>query len=80
MKFTQPPLDAHFVRDMFREHNWMPDSQQTFTAFNAGHVIATTPEREWLFVVGTAGLDASGTLWEFDVKVLLLCCSRVATV
>ena len=37
-----------------------------FTAWNAGHKIETTPEREWRFVVGTHGLDRS--TWTFDVS------------
>ena len=41
-----------YIRDMFNEHNVMSCAKLVFTAWNAGHIIDTTPEREvlcWCF-------------------------------
>jgi hypothetical protein len=59
------PLDVKWIRAMFNEHCIVTDAQKVFTAWNAGNVIHTTSEREWLFVVGILGLDR--TSWTFDL-------------
>ena len=64
------PLDVQYIRAMYNEH-CLPrprnsEASKQFTAWNAGHEIKTTPEREWLFVVGRDGLDKSS--WTFDVE------------
>jgi hypothetical protein len=51
------PMDGHYVRAMFNEHNTAADAHSGLTAWNAGHKIVTTPQDEWLFVVGREGLD-----------------------
>ena len=60
------PLDVQYIRAMFNEHCLNAEASKQFTAWNAGHEIKTTPEREWLFVVGRDGLDKSS--WTFDVE------------
>jgi len=60
------PLDVQYIRAMYNEHCLNSQSSKQFTAWNAGHEIKTTPEREWLFVVGRDGLDKSS--WTFDVE------------
>ena len=60
------PLDVQYMRAMFNEHCLNAEASKQFTAWNAGHEIKTTPEREWLFVVGRDGLDKSS--WTFDVE------------
>ena len=60
------PLDVQYIRAMFNEHCLNAEAKKEFTAWNAGHEIKTTPEREWLFVVGRDGLDKSS--WTFDVE------------
>ena len=60
------PLDVQYIRAMFNEHCLNAEASKQFTAWNAGHEIKTTPEREWLFVVGRDGLDKSS--WKFDVE------------
>ena len=60
------PLDVQYMRAMFNEHCLNAEASKQFTAWNAGHEIKTTPEREWLFVVGRDGLDKSS--WKFDVE------------
>jgi len=42
---------------MFNEHCTVKDATAPFTAWNAGHIIETNAEREWLFVVGAKGFD-----------------------
>ena len=60
------PLDVQYIRAMYNEHCLGAEASKQFTAWNAGHEIKTTPEREWLFVVGRDGLDKSS--WTFDVE------------
>lgn len=60
------PLDVQYIRAMYNEHSLNAEASKQFTAWNAGHEIKTTPEREWLFVVGRDGLDKSS--WTFDVE------------
>ena len=60
------PLDVQYIRAMYNEHTLDAEASKQFTAWNAGHEIKTTPEREWLFVVGRDGLDKSS--WTFDVE------------
>ena len=60
------PLDVQYIRAMYNEHCLNAEASKQFTAWNAGHEIKTTPEREWLFVVGRDGLDKSS--WTFDVE------------
>jgi hypothetical protein len=60
------PLDVQYIRAMYNEHCLNAEASKQFTALNAGHEIKTTPEREWLFVVGRDGLDKSS--WTFDVE------------
>ena len=60
------PLDVQYIRAMYNEHCLNAEASKQFTACNAGHEIKTTPEREWLFVVGRDGLDKSS--WTFDVE------------
>ena len=60
------PLDVQYIRAMYNEHTLNAEASKQFTAWNAGHEIKTTPEREWLFVVGRDGLDKSS--WTFDVE------------
>jgi len=60
------PLDVQYIRAMYNEHCLNAEASKQFTAWNAGHEIKTTPEREWLFVVGRDGLDKSS--WKFDVE------------
>jgi len=60
------PLDVQYIRAMYNEHCLNDNASKQFTAWNAGHEIKTTPEREWLFVVGRDGLDKSS--WTFDVE------------
>ena len=60
------PLDVQYIRAMYNEHLLNGEASKQFTAWNAGHEIKTTPEREWLFVVGRDGLDKSS--WTFDVE------------
>ena len=60
------PLDVQYIRAMYNEHTLDAEASKQFTAWNAGHEIKTTPEREWLFVVGRDGLDKSS--WKFDVE------------
>ena len=60
------PLDVQYIRAMYTEHCLGAEASKQFTAWNAGHEIKTTPEREWLFVVGRDGLDKSS--WTFDVE------------
>jgi len=60
------PLDVQYIRAMYNEHCLNAEASEQFTAWNAGHEIKTTPEREWLFVVGRDGLDKSS--WTFDVE------------
>ena len=60
------PLDVQYIRAMYNEHSLSAEASKQFTAWNAGHEIKTTPEREWLFVVGRDGLDKSS--WTFDVE------------
>ena len=57
------PMDAQYIRGMYNEHCLSASAKADFTAWNAGNVINTTPEREWLFVVGAKGLDLR--TWEF---------------
>jgi len=59
------PMDVQYIRAMYNEHMLAAGASKSFTAWNAGHKIETTPEREWGFVVGTHGLDRS--TWTFDV-------------
>ena len=59
------PMDVQYIRAMYNEHCLVAGASAGFTAWNAGHRIETTPEREWLFVVGSHGLDRSS--WTFDV-------------
>ena len=59
------PMDVQYIRAMYNEHCLGAGASAGFTAWNAGHRIETTPEREWLFVVGSHGLDRSS--WTFDV-------------
>ena len=60
------PLDVQYIRAMYNEHCLNAEASKQFIAWNAGHEIKTTPEREWLFVVGRDGLDKSS--WTFDVE------------
>jgi hypothetical protein len=60
------PLDVQYIRAMYNEHSLNAEASKQFIAWNAGHEIKTTPEREWLFVVGRDGLDKSS--WTFDVE------------
>jgi hypothetical protein len=60
------PLDVQFIRAMYNEHCLNAEASKQFSAWNAGHEIKTTPEREWLFVVGRDGLDKIS--WTFDVE------------
>lgn len=60
------PLDVQYIRTMYNEHCLNAEASKQFIAWNAGHEIKTTPEREWLFVVGRDGLDKSS--WTFDVE------------
>ena len=60
------PLDVQYIRAMYNEHCLNAEASKQFTAWNAGHEIKTTPEREWFFVVGRDGLDKSS--WTFDVE------------
>ena len=60
------PMDVQYIRAMYNEHCLNAEASKQFTAWNAGHEIKTTPEREWLFVVGCDGLDKSS--WTFDVE------------
>ena len=59
------PMDGRYIRAMYNEHKLAAGASKSFTAWNAGHKIETTPEREWGFVVGAHGLDRS--TWTFDV-------------
>ena len=59
------PMEVKWIRAMFNEHCLVANAQEVFTAWNAGNVIHTTSTREWLFVVGTLGLDR--TSWTFDL-------------
>ena len=59
------PMDVQYIRAMYNEHTLVAGASKGFTAWNAGHKIETTPEREWRFVVGTHGLDRR--TWAFDV-------------
>ena len=59
------PMDNQFVRAMFNEHCTSPEAQSCFSAFKAGHVIKTTPEIEWLLVVGKEGVDRD--TWTFNI-------------
>ena len=58
-------MHVQYIRAMYNEHKLVAGASKSFTAWNAGHKIETTPEREWGFVVGTHGLDRS--TWTFDV-------------
>ena len=60
-------MDVQNVAAMYNEHNQVHDAQDEFTAWNAGHKIQTTPTHEWNFVVGSKGVDRSGTTWVFDL-------------
>ena len=51
------PMDVQYVRAMYNEHCTGSDACMSFTAWNAGHVLETTPLQEWLFVVGREGVD-----------------------
>jgi len=58
------PMDVQYLRAMFNEHCTVKDATAPFTAWNAGHIIETNADREWLFVVGAKGLDQQS--WAFD--------------
>ena len=60
-KGSQHVADLHVQARQVQRHA----ATKGFTAWNAGHKIETTPEREWFFVVGAHGLDRS--TWTFDV-------------
>ena len=51
------PMDVQGVRALYNEHCTGSDACASFTAWNAGHVLETTPLQEWLFVVGREGVD-----------------------
>jgi hypothetical protein len=60
------PMDVQYVRAMHNEHCLVSGASQRFTTFEGlGSPMETTPEREWLFVVGSAGLDRK--TWTFDI-------------
>jgi len=60
------PLDVQYIRAMYNEHCLVSGASQSFTTFEGlGCPMETTPEREWLFVVGSAGLDRK--TWTFDI-------------
>ena len=56
------PMDVQYIRAMYNEHCLVSGASQSFTTFE---VMETTPQREWLFVVGSAGLDRK--TWTFDI-------------
>ena len=57
-------MPDQFIMIMWMEHCLVESATTVFRAWNAGNTIDTTPEREWLFVVGDRGLDKD--LWQFD--------------
>ncbi len=60
------PLDVQYVRAMYNGHCFVSGASQSFTTFEGlGCPMESTPEREWLFVVGSAGLDRK--TWTFDI-------------
>jgi hypothetical protein len=44
------PLDVQYIHAMYNEHCLVSGASQSFTTFEG--LMETTPEREWLFVVG----------------------------
>jgi tetratricopeptide (TPR) repeat protein len=60
------PMDVQYIRAIYNEHCLVPGAQESFTAFQGlGCPIQTNPEREWLFVVGSACLDR--VTWTFEI-------------
>jgi hypothetical protein len=60
------PMDVQYIRAMYNEHCLVSGASQSFTTFEGlGCPMETTPTREWLFVVGSAGLDRK--TWTFDI-------------
>lgn len=44
------PMDAQYIRSMYNEHCLSASANADFTAWNAGNIIKTTPEREVLLL------------------------------
>ena len=60
------PMDEQYERAMFNEHNTVADARSNFRAWNAGHVLDTNAEQEWLAVVGSRGVVREGDRFRFD--------------
>ena len=55
------PMDVQYIRAMYNEHMLVAGASKGFTAWNAGHKMETTAEREWFFANGSLSSEPTGS-------------------